>query len=179
MPGWKIVKRRQLIFIFSRAFHGARIFCFKATQAAVKCTVGCLASVSHPEVMPCLFDLRLNGFRNLIQYMGGFVYPAALSGCPVLPRASLMETLYRLGIMRSYSRLRVSNDNACAGSIFRTCKYRPDYPHKGFATRDDARTWNLPEEVWLNPERESSDLKAAAQKNMSTMLTNSAVSIFQ
>ncbi len=74
----------------------------------------------------------------------------------------MLETLYRLGIMKSCSRPRVNNDNACAESIFQTCKYRPDYPHKGFATLDDARTWDLPEEVWLNPEKESSDLKAAA-----------------
>lgn len=135
--------------------------------------------------------------------------------------ASLMETLYRLGVMSSYSRPRVSNDNAYAESIFRTCKYRPDYPHKGFINPDAARVWvvnfvtwynqehkhsglkfitpmqrhsgrtedvmrqrqavykaakaanpirwsgstrnwDLPEEVWLNPEKESSDLKAAA-----------------
>jgi len=83
--------------------------------------------------------------------------------------ASLMETLYRLGIMKSYSRPRVSNDNAYAESIFRTCKYRPDYPHKGFATLDDARIWDLPEEVWLNP----SQLKRGYYRT--TMVTNGAL----
>jgi putative transposase len=55
--------------------------------------------------------------------------------------ASLLETLYKLGITSSKSRPRVSNDNLYAESVFRTCKYRPDFPYKGFATIVDARTW--------------------------------------
>ena len=73
--------------------------------------------------------------------------------------ASLMETLYRLGIMSSYSRPRVSNDNAYAESIFRTCKYRPDYPYKGFATLGDARAWVLQFATWYNQEHKHSGLK--------------------
>jgi putative transposase len=73
--------------------------------------------------------------------------------------ASLMETLYRLGIMKSYSRPRVSNDNAYAESIFRTCKYRPDYPYKGFATLDDARAWVHQFVTWYNQEHKHSGLK--------------------
>lgn len=45
--------------------------------------------------------------------------------------ASLLETLYQLGITSSRSRPRVSNDNPYAESIFRTCKYRPSYPAGG------------------------------------------------
>lgn len=73
--------------------------------------------------------------------------------------ASLMETLYRLGIMSSYSRPRVSNDNAYAESIFRTCKYRPDYPHKGFIDLDAARVWVLGFVRWYNDEHKHSGLK--------------------
>jgi putative transposase len=73
--------------------------------------------------------------------------------------ASLLETLYRLGIMKSYSRPRVSNDNAYAESIFRTCKYRPDYPYKGFAELDDARAWVLEFVTWYNQEHKHSGLK--------------------
>ena len=43
----------------------------------------------------------------------------------------MLETLYQLGVATSFSRPRVSNDNAYAESIFKTCKYRPDYPYKG------------------------------------------------
>jgi transposase InsO family protein len=73
--------------------------------------------------------------------------------------ASLMETLYRLGIMESYSRPRVSNDNAYAESLFRTCKYRPDYPHKGFANVSDARLWVQGFVSWYNREHKHSGLK--------------------
>ena len=73
--------------------------------------------------------------------------------------ASLVETLYRLGVVKSHSRPRVSNDNAYVESIFRTCKYRPDYPYKGFATLGDARAWVLKFENWYNTEHKHSGLK--------------------
>jgi putative transposase len=37
-----------------------------------------------------------------------------------------------LGVTPSYSRPRVSNDNPYSESLFRTFKYRPEYPVKGF-----------------------------------------------
>lgn len=73
--------------------------------------------------------------------------------------SSMLEMLYRLGVVRSHSRPRVSNDNAYAESIFRTCKYRPDYPYKGFATLDDARAWVLKFAHWYNHEHKHSGLK--------------------
>lgn len=57
--------------------------------------------------------------------------------------ASLMETLQKLGIASSKSRPRVSNDNPYAESIFKTCKYRPGYPYKGFKSIMEARQWVL------------------------------------
>jgi putative transposase len=73
--------------------------------------------------------------------------------------ASMLDTLYRLGVVKSHSRPRVSNDNAYAESIFRTCKYRPDYPYKGFAGLDDARAWILKFVHWYNHEHKHSGLK--------------------
>lgn len=64
--------------------------------------------------------------------------------------STLKETLYRLGIQSSYSRPRVSNDNPYSESIFRTCKYRPDYPYKGFASLQEAREWVLSFVQWYN-----------------------------
>lgn len=54
---------------------------------------------------------------------------------------SLLETLYRLGISTSYSRPRTSNANTYSEALFRTCKYRPDYPAQGFASLEAARAW--------------------------------------
>jgi len=73
--------------------------------------------------------------------------------------ASMLETLRRLGITSSFSRPRVSNDNAYAESLFRTCKYRPDYPVNGFATIDEARAWVLAFTRWYNTEHKHSGLK--------------------
>ncbi len=36
--------------------------------------------------------------------------------------APLLETLYRLGVITSYSRPRVSNDNPFSEALFRACK---------------------------------------------------------
>ena len=73
--------------------------------------------------------------------------------------ASLLTTLHNLGIASSYSRPRVSNDNAYAESIFRTCKYRPDYPYKGFADIAQARQWVLAFVYWYNYIHKHSSLK--------------------
>lgn len=73
--------------------------------------------------------------------------------------ASMVETLRRLGVVKSNSRPRVSNDNAYAESIFRTCKYRPGYPYKGFVTLANARDWVLKFVHWYNYEHKHSGLK--------------------
>lgn len=72
--------------------------------------------------------------------------------------ATLLETLYQLGITPSRSRPRVSNDNPYAESIFRTCKYRPSYPSKGFTDLTEARTWVLAFVRWYNQEHRHSGL---------------------
>ena len=50
-----------------------------------------------------------------------------------LKATTVLSMLYWLGVKPSYSRPRVSDDNAFAESIFRTAKYRPEFPAKGFA----------------------------------------------
>lgn len=47
--------------------------------------------------------------------------------------STLQVTFERLGITASYSRPRVSDDNAFSEALFRTCKYCPSYPPEGFA----------------------------------------------
>jgi transposase InsO family protein len=55
--------------------------------------------------------------------------------------ATMVATLEHLGVLASYSRPRVSNDNAYSESLFRTLKYCPAYPRQPFADRAAARTW--------------------------------------
>lgn len=72
--------------------------------------------------------------------------------------ASLLQTLYSLGITPSRSRPRVSNDNPYAESIFRTCKYRPNYPASGFSDLTQAREWVLTFVRWYNLQHRHSGL---------------------
>lgn len=67
---------------------------------------------------------------------------AALASKPVLhgdngstlKATTVLAMLNWLGIKPSYSRPRVSDDNAYAEPLFRTAKYRPEFPAKGLPT---------------------------------------------
>ena len=58
-----------------------------------------------------------------------------------------------------YSRPRVSDDNAYAESLFRTAKYRPEFPTKGFADLDQARTWANGFVHWYNFDHRHSGIR--------------------
>lgn len=70
--------------------------------------------------------------------------------------ATMLATLQRLGVVPSFSRPRVSDDNPFAESLFRTLKYRPEYPVDGFATVEDARRWVAAFVHWYNHEHQHS-----------------------
>jgi len=63
---------------------------------------------------------------------------------------TLKSKLESLGITPSHSRPGVSDDNAHIEAWFRTCKYTPGYPARGFATIDKARAWVLRFVRWYN-----------------------------
>ena len=58
--------------------------------------------------------------------------------------ATLESRLEELGVLRSFSRPRVSNDNPYSESLFRTAKYRPDYPRRPFSSKKGACDWVAP-----------------------------------
>lgn len=64
--------------------------------------------------------------------------------------ATMVVTLERLGVLASFSRPRVSNDNPFSESLFRTMKYRPEYPAQPFADLTAARTWVRAFVRWYN-----------------------------
>jgi len=52
-------------------------------------------------------------------------------------RAATLESwLEELGVLRSFSRPRLSNDNPYSESLVRTVKYRPDYANRPFANSE-------------------------------------------
>lgn len=59
----------------------------------------------------------------------------------IMKAQDFQSLLAKLGITKSYSRPRVSNDNAFSEALFKTVKYTKDFPVKGFATIEEARIW--------------------------------------
>ena len=71
----------------------------------------------------------------------------------------MLATLEHLGIAPSFSRPRVSNDNPYAEALFRTGKYRPEYPAKPFTSLTEARTWVLRFVRWYNEDHQHSGIR--------------------
>jgi len=52
--------------------------------------------------------------------------------------ATLESRLEELTVLRSFSRPRGSNDNPYSESLFHSAKYRPEYPRRPFASKEEA-----------------------------------------
>jgi transposase InsO family protein len=76
-----------------------------------------------------------------------------------LKATTVLAMLNWLGVKPSYSRPRVSDDNAYAESLFRTAKYRPEFPAKGFTDLDAARAWAAGFVHWYNVEHRHSGIR--------------------
>ncbi len=73
--------------------------------------------------------------------------------------ATMRAAMQDLGVEPSYSRPRVSNDNAYAEALFRTAKYCPLWPERPFETLQQAREWVHRFVRWYNEEHRHSGLK--------------------
>lgn len=73
--------------------------------------------------------------------------------------ATMLATLQQLGVIPSFSRPSVSNDNPYSESLFKTLKYRPDYPQDKFDSLDTARKWVSDFVSWYNFEHQHSAIK--------------------
>jgi len=73
--------------------------------------------------------------------------------------ATMLATLQELGVIPSFSRPSVSNDNPYSESLFRTLKYRPEYPEKPFSGLTTARDWVQSFVGWYNKEHQHSSIK--------------------
>ena len=77
--------------------------------------------------------------------------------------ATMLETLYALGVTPSRSRPRVSNDNPYAESLFKTLKYMPNYQPQGFNDIIEARLWVKNFVKWYNTEHRHSGIQFVTQ----------------
>jgi putative transposase len=78
---------------------------------------------------------------------------------PSVKATTVSAMLHWLGIAPSHSRPRVSDDNAYAEALFRTAKYRPDFPAAGFADLAEARRWAAVFVLWYNHEHRHSGIR--------------------
>jgi putative transposase len=76
-----------------------------------------------------------------------------------LKATTVLAMLHWLGVKPSYSRPRVSDDNAFVESLFRTAKYRPEFPTSGFSDVLEAREWAHRFVHWYNHEHRHSGIR--------------------
>ena len=72
---------------------------------------------------------------------------------------ALEGRLEELGVLRSSSRPRVSKDNPYSESLFRTVKYRPDYPRRPFRSVEEACSWVMAFVDWYNERHRHSGIR--------------------
>jgi transposase InsO family protein len=73
--------------------------------------------------------------------------------------ATMIATLQWLGIVPSFSRPHVSNDNPYSEALFRTLKHTPAYPQLPFASVETARSWVARFVTWYNGEHRHSGIR--------------------
>uniref|UniRef100_UPI00163F4D5A integrase core domain-containing protein n=1 Tax=Burkholderia gladioli TaxID=28095 RepID=UPI00163F4D5A len=107
-----------------------------AEHASVLLTKGCVREVTDGEPL-------------VLHWHNGSVMKGVTKGA----------TMIDLGVQTSFSRPRVSNDNAFAESLFRTAKYCALWPERPFDTLEAAREWVQCFVQWYNEEHCHSGLK--------------------
>ncbi|MCU7890057.1 MAG: integrase core domain-containing protein [Candidatus Thiodiazotropha sp. (ex Lucinoma aequizonata)] len=73
--------------------------------------------------------------------------------------ATMLATLQRLGVVPSFSRPSVSNDNPYSESLFGTMKYTPAFSSKPFESLGAARDWVYDFVHWYNEEHRHSGIQ--------------------
>jgi len=73
--------------------------------------------------------------------------------------ATMLATLQRLGVVPSFSRPSVSNDNPFSESLFKTLKYCPQFPDRPFQNLEEARVWVAQFVIWYNTEHLHSEIR--------------------
>jgi putative transposase len=79
------------------------------------------------------------------------------NGAP-MRSSHMLGTLQRLGVIPSFSRPSVSNDNPYSESLFKTLKYTAGYPTR-FLSIEQARTWMTGFACWYNEEHRHSRIR--------------------
>ena len=73
--------------------------------------------------------------------------------------STMLATLQWLGVVPSFSRPHVSDDNPYAEAIFRTLKYAPEYPNRPFFSLEEAQRWVEEFVLWYNTQHLHSGIR--------------------
>ena len=118
------------IDIFSRKIVGWQVNDVESSELAAELFIGLC---KKEKVTP--FSLRLHSDNG-----------APMKG------ATMLATLQHLGVVPSFSRPSVSDDNPYSESLFKTMKYRPGYPENPFESIQAAQEWVAKFVMWYNEE---------------------------
>ena len=117
--------------IFSRKIVGAEVFEKESSELSSRLLVRiCESEGIHPDQVTLHSD----------------------NGGP-MKGATMLVTMQKLGVMPSFSRPSVSNDNPYSESMFKTLKYCPQFPTKAFESIEAARDWVKTFVSWYNTEQ--------------------------
>jgi putative transposase len=100
------------------------------------------ASLAAALIESCCIAQRISADQLILHSDNG----SAMKGNTMLAK------LQQFGVMPSFSRPSVSDDNAFAESVMRTIKYNPAYPDRPFADLAEARAWVATFVAWYNNE---------------------------
>jgi transposase InsO family protein len=130
-------------------------------------------------------ELAAEVMRDICQRENIAPYQVVLhsdNGSP-MKGATMLATLQALGVMPSFSRPAVSNDNPYSESLFKTMKYRPSYPQRAFATLLAARQWVGQFVQWYNHEHRHSAINFVTpgerHAGLDTALLNQRVEVYE
>lgn len=73
--------------------------------------------------------------------------------------ATMLATLQKLGVVPSFSRPNVSDDNPYSEALFRTAKQHPSYPSGPFESLEAARAWVAAFARWYNEDHQHSAIR--------------------
>lgn len=102
-------------------------------------------------------DIAATMFKNMVERLKLQGITLRSDNGAAMKGATILSMFYSLGIIPSYSRPRVSNDNSYSESLFKTIKYTVGYP-KNFDSIDHAMEWFDKFVNWYNFEHKHSGI---------------------
>ena len=105
--------------------------------------------IAHDRQGDDLAAIMITEACNKENIARGDVTLHADNGAP-MKGSTMLATLQYLGIVSSFSRPGISDDNPYSEALFKTLKYCPQYPVNGFESLDECRIWLEKFIFWYN-----------------------------